>query len=108
MGEEAALSDPHPEEPAEGGRLEGWQQASSRPSFETRASHAPQDEDLATRCIACGTQSHSPTTLFLNTPIPLISISHTSPGFMFSGMPSVPIHITSPGSMVQYRLTSEM
>ena len=41
-------------------------------------------------------------------PNPLISISHTSPGFMFSGMPSVPIHITSPGSMVQYWLTSEM
>src|ERR1043165_4691840 len=50
----------------------------------------------------------SPTTLFLNTPIPEISISHTSPGFMFDGMPSVPIHITSPGSMVQYLLTSEM
>ena len=56
---------------------------------------------------ASGTH-HSATTLFLSTPIPLISISHTSPGFMFDGTPSVPIHITSPGSMVQYLLTSEM
>jgi hypothetical protein len=60
------------------------------------------------RRIAPRTRAHSATTLFLNTPIPLISISHTSPGFMFSGMPSVPIHITSPGSMVQCLLTSEM
>ena len=53
-------------------------------------------------------RSYSATTGFLSTPIPLISISHTSPGFMFSGTPSVPIHITSPGSMVQYLLTSAM
>ena len=59
-------------------------------------------------CGAPGTQGHSATTLFLSTPIPEISISQRSPGFMFSGMPSVPIHITSPGSMVQYLLTSEM
>jgi len=59
----------------------------------------------ATRCSACGTHYHSATTLFLSTPIPLISISHTSPTFLFDGTPSVPIHITSPGMMVQYLLT---
>jgi hypothetical protein len=53
-------------------------------------------------------ERYSAMTVLRSTPIPLISISHTSPGFMFSGMPSVPIHITSPGSMVQYRLTSEI
>lgn len=46
------------------------------------------------------------TTLLRRTPIPLISISTVSPGFMFCGSPSVPIHITSPGSMVQYFDTS--
>ena len=38
--------------------------------------------------------------------MPVISISTVSPGFMLAGMPSVPIHITSPGSMVQYFDTS--
>ena len=48
------------------------------------------------------------TTRLRNTPMPVISISTVSPGFMFCGSPSVPIHITSPGSMVQYFDTSAM
>ncbi len=48
------------------------------------------------------------TTLLRSVPMPVISISTVSPGLMFSGTPSVPIHITSPGSMVQYFDTSAM
>src|SRR4051794_40775417 len=37
---------PRPEEPAAGGRLEGWRRIGSMPpSFETLAALAPQDED---------------------------------------------------------------
>ena len=36
-------------------------------------------------------------TLLRSTPRPVISISQTSPTFMFCGRPSVPIQITSPG-----------
>ena len=48
----------------------------------------------------------SATTLLRSTPIPEISISQVSPGFMSDGTPSVPIHITSPGMMMQYLLTN--
>src|SRR5262245_56115444 len=40
---------------------------------------------------------YSATTLLRSVPIPVMSISHTSPGFMLRGEPSVPIHMTSPG-----------
>jgi hypothetical protein len=52
---------------------------------------------------------HAPAaTLLRSTPMPVISISTVSPGLMFCGIPSVPIHITSPGSIVQYFDTSAM
>jgi hypothetical protein len=54
----------------------------------------------------CDASRHSATTLLRSTPIPEISISQVSPGFMSDGTPSVPIHITSPGMMVQYLLTN--
>ena len=39
----------------------------------------------------------SQTTGLLRVPMPSISMLITSPSFMFSGAPSVPIQITSPG-----------
>ena len=42
----------------------------------------------------------SRTTVLRSTPMSLISISITSPSFMFSPAPSVPIHKTSPGYRV--------
>ena len=48
------------------------------------------------------TERHCPAmTEFDSTPIPVISISQMSPGFMFSARPSVPIQIMSPGSRVR-------
>ncbi len=47
----------------------------------------------------------SVTTVLRNTPIPLISTSKVSPGFMAWVVPGVPVKITSPGSSVTYRLT---
>ena len=43
----------------------------------------------------------SATTGLDNVPMPLISISQASPGFMFCERPSVPIQIMSPGSSVR-------
>ena len=43
-----------------------------------------------------------------NVPMPWISISHTSPGFILRGAPSVPIQITSPGYSVQYLLMASI
>src|SRR5260370_21739541 len=44
----------------------------------------------------------SRTSGFLRVPMPVISISQTSPCFGFAGVPSVPIHTTSPGESVRY------
>ena len=42
------------------------------------------------------------TNLFRNVPIPVMSISTTSPAFRLGEAPSVPIQITSPGDSVKY------
>ena len=53
-------------------------------------------QSLLRRIIRLKVQS-SATTLLRSVPMPVMSTSHTSPGFMLRGEPSVPIHITSPG-----------
>ena len=47
-------------------------------------------------------------TRLLRVPMSLISMSQTSPSFMFSVAPSVPIQSTSPGTSVRYLLISLM
>ena len=47
-------------------------------------------------------QTFSATNLFRNVPIPVMSISTTSPAFKLGEAPSVPIQITSPGDSVKY------
>src|SRR5215468_624350 len=55
-------------------------------------------------CARCASAYSSTTTEFLRVPMPLISISTTSPGRMFGVAPSAPSQTTSPGESVLYRL----
>src|SRR5690348_4220892 len=50
----------------------------------------------------------SATNLFRKVPIPVISISTTSPAFRSGDVPSVPIQMTSPGHSVKYFVISTM
>src|SRR6478609_930897 len=50
----------------------------------------------------------SPTNRFRNVPMPVMSISTTSPALRSGDAPSVPIQITSPGHSVKYFVSSTM
>src|SRR5438128_9867551 len=65
-------------------------------------------EEIMRGRVAAHRYRFSATNLLRNVPIPVMSISTTSPSLMSGEAPSVPIQITSPGHSVKYFVSSTM
>src|SRR5579872_1624893 len=65
-------------------------------------------EMMCGRMAAHAHAAFSATNLLRSVPMPVISISTSSPALMFGEAPSVPIQITSPGHSVKYFVISTM